>query len=369
MVSSVFFDHTSSYHPLPRVIEILKKPMHPHALSSLIRSPELLFKTMEYKKAVAQYLGARQPRECILTAGAQEALRLMIDDVYFQDIFHSGKQHVLTEAEGVLRDAVEHLKLLGVVVESMATDQKGHLTPESLRRRITPRTALFSCLWANPLTGVIQPVSDLAAVCRAEGVLMHLDASHVIGKLYFNLADFPVDYVTFDAQPFHGPYLVGGLITQRARTLDAQDQIAPIQLEALEAALSHAQGTIDEMNLEIARLRNSFQQQLLAKIPTAQVLCQDVERLPHISVIAFPYIHQEYFLYLLAQDHVYASIGDGHQMLLESVLRSMGVETTLARCAVSFSFSYITTQEEIDYAVECIDRRYRQAQTLMQGII
>ena len=64
---------------------------------------------------------------------------------------------------------------------------KGLSLPEANCRCLSPRTALVSLSWANGLTGVVQPVAEIAQLCRQRDVRLHLDATHVLGKLIFDL--------------------------------------------------------------------------------------------------------------------------------------------------------------------------------------
>jgi cysteine sulfinate desulfinase/cysteine desulfurase-like protein len=362
MKSFIFLDQATSYHPLGTVREILTQDIHPHSLSSRFQTREFLLKLTKSKQAISRYFGCEKQERLVLTAGGEEALVRSLDLHYHQDIFHSGKQHILIARSDVARVVpyLEKYKSLGVVWESVETNSQGHMTPEILAKAITPRTSLLICSWADAFTGMIQPISDLLHCAQEKGVSCLVDVSQVIGKLYFSLEDFPIDYAIFDAKPFHGPYQVGGVFLRHANTQLIQQELFPLQIEALESALEYARDTIDHMNLEVARLRQLLEATIIAKIPDAHLLFQDVERLPHIAVIAFPYLHREYFLYRLAQENLYAST------LLEQVEKS--IDPFLAHCCLSFSLSHMTTEEEIEEAAERICKQYNQAKQLFSFI-
>jgi cysteine sulfinate desulfinase/cysteine desulfurase-like protein len=144
---------------------------------------------------------------------------------------------------------------------------------------------------------------------------------------------------------------------------------ASLEMQALSGALDYALENIDLMNLEIASLRYYFEKSLTEKISCAQVFFQDVERLPHISVIAFPYIEAEYMLYLLKEEKLYASMGGGDYELLSETLKNCGIEPCLANSAVSFAFSCKTTREEIEIAVSRIVKCYTQARCLCEDLV
>jgi len=349
MKAPIFLDHSTSYHPLPHVIELLHKVPAPHAFSPFFQSRDRVMKYRASLQTLSQSLGAAEGFMLALTAGKEPALEEIFYNVYFQEMFHSGRQHiaVLESERERFRGLEERLKMLGISLQTLPVTAEGHLTKKILQEHITPRTAFLSLSFADPLTGIIQPALEIAQFCHERKILCHLDISHALGKLYFNLRDLPVDYVSLHAPAFHGPQGVTLILAQqRGKLRESEPYLSP-QLEAVTQAVLEAGGRIDEMNLEIARLRHFFEAQIVKRIPMAHILFQEIERLPHVSVIAFPYIHGEYLLYLLAEKQLYASIGGGEEILLATLLQQRGAAPELAHCALSFSFSYKTTQEEV----------------------
>lgn len=369
MKKAIFLDQATSYHPLKSVMDTLKKTIHPHCLFPLFQNKEFFLEEQRQLESIRSYFGAKKENVFVSTSGGEHAITEVFDLHYHKNIFHSGKQHILVgKMDQVLFDkGLKKLNTLGVVHDYLEADEQGHITEEILLKAITPRTSLVMLSWANPLTGVIQPIADLVKLCNEKDISCHVDASHVIGKLYFSLEDFNIDYLTFDAKPFHGPYKMGGLFMQIQDKIIFREESFPLQLEALDHALAHAKDKIDTMNLEIARLRNTFEKQIVNRIPCAKVLFQDIERLPNVSVIAFPNVASEYLLYLLAQDRIYASIGG--DVLLETLLADMRLDPISSKTVLSFSLSYETTQEEIEEAIERICRQYAKAkELLLEGI-
>jgi cysteine desulfurase len=79
-----------------------------------------------------------------------------------------------------------------------------------------------------------------------------------------------------------------------------------------------------------------------------------VERLPNCTAIAFPGVVSDALLNLLHRRGVYASLGGGQSQKLSHILIASGVDETLSLCALSFSLSVETTEEEVDYAIKTI---------------
>jgi cysteine desulfurase len=84
---------------------------------------------------------------------------------------------------------------------------------------ITPDTRLVSVIWANNETGSLQPVAEIAAVCRARGIAFHSDATQAIGKASVDLERVPLDFLSSSAHKLGGPKGVGALVVQDDRRI------------------------------------------------------------------------------------------------------------------------------------------------------
>lgn len=359
MPTPIFFDFSDGYHPLKG--------------SDRQFSWRYQAQKVGYGAKVVEVLGLSKKESFMITLGKGSSIHQMVDHHYIQEMFISGQQQILMlKTESSSFDKVcDKLKPFGVLREKLEVNAQGQLTQNALVKAITPRTSLVSLSWAHPITGVIQPIEEIARLCHEKGIFCHVDISSVIGKLYLDLEGSKIDYITFDAKAFQGPYQVEGLIFhKKAKKAPWATEIETLsEYEALVDSLNLAVETIDHMNLEIASLRQHFEKRLLQSIPCAQVLFQNVERLPHISVVAFPYIEAEYMLYLLKEEKLYASMGGGDYELLSEILKECHIEPCLANSALSFAFSCQTTREEIETAVSRIVKCYTQARCLCEDLV
>jgi cysteine sulfinate desulfinase/cysteine desulfurase-like protein len=131
-------------------------------------------------------------------------------------------KHVITcatEHHAVLH-ACEHLqKREGFRVSFLPVNCLGRVDPAQVADAITPETSLVSIMTANNETGTLQPVGEIAGVCRERGVLFHSDAIQSFGKQPLRAGDF--DALSLAAHKFHGPkgagllYLRSGLSLER----------------------------------------------------------------------------------------------------------------------------------------------------------
>jgi len=268
--------------------------------------------------------------------------------------------------------AMSRLEKLGCVCRMIDVDATAHVTPEAVGDHVTPRSALLSLSWGCGLTGVIQPVQEIAKVCRERGILFHLDASHVLGKLSFDLKELGADFISFEGSLVHAPQGTGALWVRDGVKLSpfiygGQEQgghrAGPLNLPGLVALGKAADQLLESRDLlcmEGARLRNLLEQGIQEGYPGAKPLFTEQERLPHITTISFPGIANESLLFALSEKGLYASIGGGLQQQLSLILESCQVEPMLAHSAVSFSLSRETTEGEIERAIDIIVRAAKQ---------
>jgi len=375
MAHGIYLDNNTTTHPsekaiakmLPFLTERWGTPSAPHLIG------QQLFPAIEEAlKGIYALLGAKESDNIIFTSSGAEGVNQIILSTYFDITVHTGKNQYITsvidEAPAIL--AIGRLEQLSCVAVMAPADKNGRVTAQAIIEAMTPRTALVSLAWANGLTGVVNPIQEIAAVCRERGVYLHIDASHVLGKIFPEWEEIPAQFLTFNGDSFHAPSGTAGLFIR------ADVNCSPLILGGMEqggyragtysvgglAALGQAAREAidarDYMCTEVARLRGKFEKDLIASIPDAIVFFQDQERLPNCTAIAFPGVANEALLYLLSRKGVYASIGGGTYQQLGLILAASGIDPILAHTALSFSLSRETTEDEIDRAIviiaECV---------------
>lgn len=330
-----------------------------------------------------QLLGADDESTIIFTSGGVEAVNHVLFGVYHDVTRSRGKNHFLTaqtdEAAAIL--TVGRLEQMGCSGKMVPVDKQGHLTVDAVADALSPRTALLSMSWGNGITGVIQPVHEIIDLCRERGVLVHLDATHVLGKVYFELEDVGADFITFDGAPLHAPRGTGALYIRKGVNLpplllggshQGGLRAGEVDLAGL-TALSHASVELldsrDLLCTETVRLRNLLEEGVKSAYPEAELLFQDTERLPHISVMAFPGISNEALLYALSEQGLCATMGGGGFQQISRLLEAQGLPDTVSQCALSFALSRSTTEEEIETATQWIVETARRLRNYSEFIL
>ena len=336
-------------------------PSAPHRMGQ-----ELLGSMEESLKAIYTLLGAKVEDDFVFTSSGAEAVNQVIQSVYREVTIPTGKNHYITsqidEAPAIM--AIGRLeRFSGCVGTMVKPTQDGVMTAATIAEVLTPRTALVSLSWGNGLTGTINHVEEIAALCKLRGVKFHLDASHILGKLFYDLEAIGVDFLTFNGDLLHAPKGTGGILIRNHNRIlplitggneQAGHRAGTMNVPALIALGYAAKETIearDFLCVEVARLKSRLEHEILHQIPEAQVLFHLQERLPHCTSLAFPGVSSEALLFLLNQEGVYACMGGGSMQQIGYLLNACGVDPLLANSALSFSLSRETTDAEIDQAV------------------
>ena len=363
-----YLDNHTSSRPCPLSLERMLPFLHDHFSSphsSHEMGQELIFSMNLYLETLYNKIGARQTDQFYFFGSAYDGLLQMFLSHYYSDVNSSGKNHMLlcNTEETVIAKALSQLQPLGCIAKTLPVNKNGQLTKEILQEHLKPRVSLLSISYAHGLTGVIQPISDLAEACKEKGVKLHVDASYALGKLYFNISDLHADYLTFDGEKLHATKGTFALFAKE--TLSSNYSFTNTAgLSSLSAAVENASMQTDHLCMEIARLRDKLENGICELLPNSVIHFQEAERLPNCSVMSFPGAASDALLYLLQRKDVYATNGEG---TLSSHLTSCGIDAHLSKCAVSFSLSYETTEEEIDDAIEIVVESVKKLQNLSRN--
>jgi cysteine desulfurase len=373
----IYLDNSTTTRPSERAIGAMMPYLSDrwgHASAPHQKGEQLQQSLADHLKTLYQFIGASLEDTVLFTSSGVEAINQVIQSVYRNVTLPTGKNHYITssldEAPAIL--SMGHLEALGCLSKSIPASNQGFVTADSLANILSPRTALVSLSWANGLTGVIQPIEEIAALCHQRGILLHLDATHVLGKLVYDLKEVNADFITFNGSHLHAPKGTGGLYIKNGikcspLLLGGSEQgglrageINMAGLSGLATAAQEAMENRDFLSTEVSRLRDKLEKGVISSCPNATPLFQDQNRLPHCTAIAFPGILNEALLFLLNRKGLCASIGGNQMQQLALLLTASKIESPLAYSALSFSLSRYTSEEEIDHAIYLITEAVQQ---------
>lgn len=376
-MEELYFDNATAAAPSGEAIEAMRPFLQERwgtPAAPCYRGQDLIPAMEAAFASTYQLLGASPDSHQFfaLSSGA-EAVNHVFNAVYYDVTRASGKNHFIVgcndEAAAIL--AASQLEQIGCSSTFAEVNTRGELSAESIADALTPRTALVSLSWANGLTGVVQPVEEIAALCRERGVLLHLDATHVLGKLYFDLSDSEPDFITFHGEPLYLPPGIGGLFVKGKRRVTplilGRPENVPM-LVALGQVAKELMQQREHVGMELARLRDHFERRLTNDIPGTEIFHRDAMRLPTTSAFGFRGVHNEALLYLLNERKVVGSFGGGHFQRLALQLQAAGMEAALTQSAVSFTLSRSSTQEQVDSAADLIGEIVRSLRPVSEHL-
>lgn len=370
----IYLDNNATTQPSPGVVAAVNEALTEfwHNPSSVHRAGQAARQRVELARKDAAALIGVNPKEVVFTSGGTEAIDLAIRGVLGGS---SRRIAVSTRTEhAAVRDLMEDLGKRGGVEVRYAPIGRDGLVNLGALGELLNGAALASIQWANNETGAIQPVKEIASLCRARGVIFHCDATQWVGK--GEVATPPCDVLTYSPHKFHGPKGVGVLWSRRGVPLrpvlhGTQELGRRGGTENVPGILGAGVACREAMEwlseparrAGVAALRDRFESSVMAALPGAAVNGTVAHRLWNTTNIGFPKLEAEALLLLLSERGVCASAGaacSSGSLDPSPVLLAMGVPPEVAHGSVRFSLSRNSTEEEVEQAagivIECVKR-------------
>jgi cysteine desulfurase len=336
-----------------------------------------------WRRSIAGAIGA-EAEEIVFTSGATESNNLAI-----RGIAERPKRRgdhlvsVQTEHKAVL-DPLARLARRGydvtlLEVEPHGSPRAGRLDPQRIADALRDDTALVSVMLANNEIGVIQPIAEIAAICRDRGVTFHCDATQAVGKWPINVCQLGVDLMSFTAHKIYGPKGIGALYIRKTRpAVRLEPQIAGGgQQDGLRSGTLNVAGIVGfGMALQFATMEIVSELKRLTDLRNRlwELLCERIEgielcgpalgeraatggplRLPGNLDVAFGNVDGEALL--LAMGNLAVSSGAACSSTDPSpshVLLALGLTEDLARSTLRFGLGRFNTMAEVEAAAEIV---------------
>ncbi|MFS8532375.1 cysteine desulfurase family protein [Sphaerobacter thermophilus] len=318
------------------------------------------------RQLVADLLGCAAD-EIVFTSGGSESDNwALVGRVWAAG---SDRAHIITtvvEHPAVL-NTCRFLERRGVAVTYLPVDGTGQVDPDDVRRALRPETVVVSVMHANNEVGTLQPIAEIAAICRQAGVPLHTDAAQSVGKVPTRVDDLGVDMLTIAGHKLYAPKGIGALYVRRGTALEplihgagheggrrAGTENVPWMV-ALGAAAALAHATLETEAARQQTLRDRLQQLLEEKAGGVTLNGHPTDRLPNTLNVRFAGIDGNALL--AAVPEVAASTGSAcHAGETEpsAVLLAMGIPPAEAVGAVRLSLGRLTTEDEIERAAEAL---------------
>ncbi len=315
---------------------------------------------------VADLLGS-QPEEIIFTSGGSESNNFALKGIAFAN---RGKgNHIITSTieHPAVTEVCRYLEAHNFRVTYLPVDQDGIVDPVNLEKAITPQTILISLMHANNEVGTIQPISDVSALGKQNGIIIHTDAAQSAGKIPACVNELGIDLLSVAGHKLYAPKGIGALFIREGIDLEKlihgagheQHKRAGTEnvmgIVGLGKACEIAKRDLEKNMAHMKSMRDRLHQGLQEKLEGIRLNGHEEKRLPNTLSIAFPRIEADKLLSEIGG--VAASAGaachSGHASI-SPVLTAMRVPEEYAKGTIRFSTGKMTTPEEIEQAIKII---------------
>ena len=377
----VYLDYSATTPVDPRVAEKMIPYLTEFFGNAASRSHAFGWKAEEAVEQARSHVAAlinADPKEIVWTSGATEGNNLAIKGA--AHFYKTKGKHIITqktEHKAVL-DTCRDLERHGFEVTYLDVEQNGIVSLERFEAAIRPDTILASIMMVNNEIGVIQPVGQIAEICKKKGVIYHCDAVQAGGRIEIDMQKFKADLLTLTAHKMYGPKGIGALYVRRKLRVRIEAQIhggghergfrsgtlATHQIVGFGEAARLAKQEMATENERIRALRDRLLKGI-QDIEEAYVNGDLERRIPHNVNVSFNFVEGE-SLIMAVKDLAVSSGSACTSASLEPsyVLRALGRSDELAHSSIRFTLGRFTTEEEIDYAVNLIKKKVAKLREL-----
>ena len=322
------------------------------------------------RETVAKTIGA-ETSEIYFTSCGSESDNWAIRSVC-ERLAAKGKKHIVTsvfEHHAVLHTC-QALEKLGFEVTYLPVYENGIVKTEDVKNAIREDTALVTIMYANNEIGTIQPIEEIAAVCREKGVLFHTDAVQAMGHVKIDVHAQGIDMLSLSGHKIHAQKGIGALYVRKGIPVTnlifggAQERNRRAGTENLPAiagfakAMEIASTDIEKRAEKTAKQRDRLIEGIL-KLPRTRLNGDPVKRLPGTVNISIEGVEGESLLLMLDLNGICASSGSActsGSLDPSHVLLALGLKHEVAHGSLRLSIGDETTDEDIDYILEVVPK-------------
>lgn len=362
----VYADNAATSKVLPEVVEAMvpyleKNFGNPSSIYSIGReAKEAIEKS---RKTIAECINADSD-EIFFTSSGTES-----DNWAIKSSYHPGKHIISSKIEhhAVLK-SLSYLERQGAHVSYLSPDKFGVISPESLEKEISPNTNFVSIMTANNEIGTIQPIEELAQVCKDHKLKFHTDAVQAIGHIKIDVKSLGVDMLSASAHKFNGPKGIGFLYVRKGVPLTpfihggAQERNRRAGTEnvpyivGMAKAIEIASNKIESNTAHLVNLQNRLIENIL-KIPESILTGHPSRRIPGTASFCFKGIEGESLLLNLDFYGVCSSSGSActsGSLDPSHVLLAIGLPHEIAHGSLRISLGHDNSIDDVDYIISVL---------------
>ena len=374
----VYLDNSATTRVLPEVTRLMTKVMcedygNP---SSMHRKGVEAESYIRYAKETLAKLLKVSEKEIIFTSGGTEADNMALIGCAMANM-RRGRHLITTRIEHpAVLQTMNYLESQGFQVTYLSVDKSGRVRLEDLQRAIRPDTILVSMMYVNNEIGSLQPIAEAGALIKRmnPSILFHVDAVQGFGKFKIYPKKLNVDLLSVSSHKIHGPKGVGFLYvgekvkilpisygggqqknmrsgTENVPGIAGMAKAAELLYEHLDEEVDSLYGLKEYFVKEISSMEGIQVNGLLPKEADLRGTA------PHVVSVSVAGVRSEVLLHALEDKGIYISAGSAcasNKPQTSETLKAIGLQREYWDSTIRFSFSVLTTKEEIDYTLQVL---------------
>ena len=370
MARPIYLDYNATTPLAPEVIDVMRA-----------------FLEMEFGNPSSGHLYGIKPRKAVAQARGQVAnlLKCRSEEVIFTSGGTESNNHALKGAayayrhkgNHIITSQIEHPAILevcryleenGFEITFLPVDEQGMVSVSAVADAVTSNTILITIMHANNEVGTIQPISEIARITKERGILLHTDAAQSIGKISTDVDKLGVDLLSIAGHKVYAPKGVGALFVRNGVKLvnfmhGAGQESGKragtenvLEIAGLGKACEIAERNLDGNFKHMQQMRDRLYEGINGMCSPVRLNGHATERLPNTLSLSLHGLEANRILELIGPE-VAASAGAAcHSETIEisHVLEAMGVPLSWAKGTLRLSTGRMTTNSDIDKAVQVI---------------
>ncbi len=370
--SRIYLDYAATTPCDPAVVETML-PYFGEVFgnpSSIHRDGQRSWQAVEQaRKSIAKVLNCHAS-ELVFTSGGSESDNLALRGALLAS--EKSTPHLITttvEHHAIGHTVAQLAKEFGCTATYLPVDSVGFVSTEQIRDAITPDTVLVSIIYANNEIGTIQPIAEIAAVCREANVLLHIDAVQAGSQLDLDVEALGIDLMSLGAHKFYGPKGVGALYIRNGTPISVV-QTGGAQEQGLRAgthnvpliigmgkAMELVQERRESYNARVKALRDTLVSRVLNEFEAVRLTGHPSQRLPNHASFVFDNVDGNALLMHLDMAGISASSGSACSTgnpEPSAVIKALGLPESWQLGSLRLTVGMHTTATDIDRTIDAL---------------
>ena len=372
-IRRVYLDNAATTRVRDEVIEVMA-PFFGENYgnpSSLYYSGRVAKKALEESREIVAKAINANPSEIFFTSCGSESDNWAIKGIV--EANSSKGKHIITST--IEHHAVLHvcqtLEKKGYDVTYIGVNPGGLIDPKEIEDAIRPDTILVTIMMANNEIGTIQPITEIAKICRSKGVIFHTDAVQALGSLIVDALAIGADLMSFSGHKINTPKGVGVLYVRKGVRISpfleggAQERRKRAGTENIPyiagfaKAVSLAQIEREAYSVKLIEMRDTFIDGVLNRIPHVRLNGDRTNRLPGNANLSFEFIEGESLLLMLDSMGFECSSGSActsGSLDPSHVLLAIGLPHEIAHGSLRVSFGKYNTIDDVEPLIQALEK-------------